>query len=773
VRLIGLLPRLVLVVAAGALLVTATVVGVAPRIWSTANAHEELPVVLPDFEALAQRTYVYDANGVEIALYELENSQPIDYDEIPRQVIDAFLMVEDKEFYRHNGINVRSLVRATLSNFASQAPQQGASTITMQVAKNDYLAGLERDGRYKLLQIHYARMLENKLSKEEILARYLNTVFFGNNAYGIQAAAETYFGKRAQELTFIESAFLAGLVRSPSGFDPINEPERSRARWIQVLDRLVDEEVLTEVEAEQVLDEFVLPVRVQSLPDRSFSRTYFTEALRDYLLNRSDILGDSYQERYNRLFRGGLRIHTTLDGNLQELAEQARNQLPDTPSQLINNFDASIVSLDSTSGAIRVMVGGRGFVPNEREVNMALSPRQTGSSIKMFILAAAVQAGAQQNDLLDGPEMCVLPNPGNEEEPFELNDGVGRGLTTLQEHTTASINCAYARLSQIVGLNRVVDTIYRMAESPYLYRDQPREERRPVEPFASLATGANELSPLDMASGVQALANEGLHHSPYYVEYIDNADGERLYTHLDPGSQVLDREAALASVEILKGPIYGGGTGRRAGFADGRPAFGKTGTQQDNTNAWFVGGTKQLSTAVWVGDPNRYTQMRGIPEFVAAGFGSNVQGGHFPAVIWNAYMEPAHAFAPPLDWEFVPPVRPNARLYLPGNECETRVVGSRVVGTEIVPQGFAPRAPVEPTTTTTTTTTTTPAPRPETPTPTQPPTPTPTAPPATVAVTVPIIESVEVGTTIAPDNLDPLAPLPSLPETAVLGPCVP
>lgn len=754
-----------LVVAAGALLVTATVIGVAPRIWSTANAHEELPVVLPDFEALAQRTYVYDANGTEIALYELENSQPIEFDEIPRQVIDAFLLVEDKEFFGHDGINVRSLVRATLSNFASEAPQQGASTITMQVAKNDFLAGLERDGRYKLLQIHYARMLENKLEKEDILARYLNTVFFGNNAYGIQAAAETYFGKSAQDLTFIESAFLAGLVRSPSGFDPINEPERSRARWIQVLDRLVGEEVLTEAEAEQVLEEFVLPVRVKSLPDRSFARTYFTEALREYLLNKSDILGETYQERYNKLFRGGLRIHTTLDANLQALAEQARNELPDTPSQLVNNFDASIVSLDSTSGAIRVMVGGRGFVPNEREVNMALSPRQTGSSIKMFILASAVQAGAQQNDLLDGPQQCVLPNPGNEEEPFELSDGVGRGLTTLQEHTTASINCAYARLSQIVGLNRVVDTIYRMAESPYLYRGQPREERRPVEPFASLATGANELSPLDMASGVQALANEGLHHRPYFVDYIDSADGERLYTHLDPGTQVLDRAAALASVEILKGPIYGGGTGRRAGFADGRPAFGKTGTQQDNTNAWFVGGTRQLSTAVWVGDPNRYTAMQGIPEFVAAGFGRNVQGGHFPAVIWNAYMEPAHIFSPPLDWEFVPPERPNARLFLPGNECETRVVGSRVVGTQIIPsgpgpQGFRPAAPDPP-----------PAPPEPEPEP-EPPAPgTTVPPPIRVTITAPVIETVEVGTTIAPDNLDPLAPLPSLPTTAVLGAC--
>ncbi len=194
-RFVAFIPRLLLIVAAGALLITATVVGVAPRVWSTANSHEELPVELPEFEALAQRTYIYDANGQEIGFYELENSQPIAFADIPPVVIDAFLTVEDKEFFNHDGINVRSLVRATLSNFASEAPQQGASTITMQVVKNDFLAGLERDGRYKLLQIHYARMLEKEKTKEEILARYLNTVFFGNNAYGIAAAAETYFGK--------------------------------------------------------------------------------------------------------------------------------------------------------------------------------------------------------------------------------------------------------------------------------------------------------------------------------------------------------------------------------------------------------------------------------------------------------------------------------------------------------------------------------------------------------------------------------------------------
>ena len=327
-RITGWLPRLFVIIAAGALLITAVVVAVAPRIWHVANAHDELPVVLPQFEGLAQRTYVYDVNGNEIAVYELENSQPIKYEDVPPQVVQAFLVVEDKEFFNHDGVNVRSLVRAALSNFASDSPQQGASTITMQVVKNDFLAGLERDGRYKLLQAHYARMLEKEITKEQILERYLNTVFFGNNAYGIQAAAETYFGKTAGELSFIESAFLAGLVRSPSGFDPINEPERSRARWLQVTDRLVAEEILTEGEQDVVLDTFAIPARVKTIPTRSNERTYFTEALRDYLLNKSTILGATFQDRYNQLFRGGLRIYTTLDSNLQILAEDAHDVLP-------------------------------------------------------------------------------------------------------------------------------------------------------------------------------------------------------------------------------------------------------------------------------------------------------------------------------------------------------------------------------------------------------------------------------------------------------------
>ncbi|HRE01503.1 MAG TPA: transglycosylase domain-containing protein, partial [Ilumatobacteraceae bacterium] len=316
-----------------------------------------------------------------IAIFEQENVQPFTLDQVPEVVVQAVLSVEDNEFYVHDGVNVRGMFRATLSNFSAGANQQGASTITQQVVKNEYLAGLPRDGRYKLLQVHYALMLEKEKTKDEILERYLNTIFFGNNAYGLAAAAEIYFGETVEQLTLPQGAFLAGLIRSPSGYDPFRRPERARARFEQVLDRLVATEMVTDDEATTLLETWPIPEIPQVVPGRSTVPTYFTVALQDYLLNVSDILGKDEQERRSRMVRGGLRIHTTLDPAMQAAAEAARDVLPDT----IQGFDAAIVSLDSTSGAIRVMVGGRGFKRNINEINMALRPRQTGSSIKLFI----------------------------------------------------------------------------------------------------------------------------------------------------------------------------------------------------------------------------------------------------------------------------------------------------------------------------------------------------------------------------------------------------
>ena len=773
--------RMLLVILAGALLVSSSTLAIAPRVWRVANAHQEVPISLPEFQSLAQRTYVYDIAGNEIGVFELENSQPVELSTVPAPVIQAFLSVEDNEFWSHHGVNVRSLFRATLSNFASDAPQQGASTITMQVAKNDFLAGLDRDGRYKALQIVYAMRLERELTKEQILERYLNTVYFGNNSYGIAAAAETYFGKRVEDLRFIEGAFLAGLVRSPVGYDPIMHPDRSRARFLQVLGRVAADGLITQAQADSFAEgpgAFVIPERTRSLPQRQVTRTYFTEAVRDYLLNRSNTLGNSYQERYNRLFRGGLRIHTTLDPYLQEQAEIARDILPDT----LEGFDAALISLDTSTAAVRAMVGGRGFIRGERELNLALAPSQTGSSVKIFVLAAAIYAGAEADDIIDGRRGCVLPNPGNLAEPtFTIDGGVEGGIFTLREHTARSINCAFARLSQIVGLNRVVDLTYKMSQSPYLYRGQSRTERRPIEPFASYATGANEMSTLDMAAGMQTIANRGQHHDPYYIEKIEDSEGRRIYTHLAAGTQVLPEGVADLTVNILKDALtVGTGRAELGRFAQQRPAAGKTGTQQDNTVATFVGSTPYLTTAVLVRDPARYTPMRNIPEFQADGV-PRVQGGTYPARIWGAFMEKAHLFEPVTDWNAPPPPRrPAAILYLPEVECvyvEVPVVrepedplgrdlGNRRPATTTTPDQSPGNGAgngtdngnddqTESTTTTSTTTTTTPT----------------TTTTTTTEPPPPQLSLAPSDTTISPDITDLRAPMPSAPLGALINPC--
>lgn len=772
VRAVTWICRLGLIALAAALLFGSVVVAVMPRVWGVANSWEGTPVELPALQPLARRTEVFDRENNLIAVFQRQNSQPVAFADIPQVVKDAFLQVEDQEFYTHNGVNARSLFRASLSNVASDAPQQGASTITMQVAKNEFLAGLERDFRYKVLQIHYAMMLENQFTKDDILERYLNTVFFGNNAYGVQAAAEVYFGKTAGQLTFTEAVFLAGLVRSPSGYDPIDNPERSRARFAQVVDGLVDNEFVAQPDADQMRT-FEVPARVLSLNDeRAMPRTYYTEALTDYLLNRSDMLGDTYDQRYAALYRGGLRIHTTLTPYLQTKAEEARDVLPDTPQ----GFDAAIVSLDTQTGAIVAMVGGSGFIPGESEVNMALAPRQTGSSIKLFILAAALQAGAEPDDVIDGRRPCVLPNPGQPDEPFEITDAVSSEPDTLRRMTERSINCAYARLSQIVGLNRMVSETYTMARSAYLYPEQPDTDREPLIPVASYATGANEMSALDMAAGAQTIAHEGVHNEPFYVDSIDRWNGENIYTHQDQGVQVLDRGVALTAVDVLKG-VLTNGTGRNWPL-DGIPAAGKTGTQDSNTNAWFVGFTRNLTTAVWIGDPDFYTPMENIPEFAGEN-AESVQGGRYPAQIWNTYMQPAHQFMTVSDWEAPPPAaRPPGRLYLPGNECLSYISGYEP-GFR-APAGYmapgAPAAPPEP-----------PGPGegepdappaatvpPTTAAPGEPAAPAGPQAPAAPPVTAPpqaVYTRVDGGTTIPPEVVDPNWPLNLAPLEYRVTPC--
>ena len=714
---------------AGAMFIAATVTAMSPRLWGILNAHTQIPPELTGFSGLAQRSYVFDETGMQVGVYQLENSQILNIDKIPVDVVAAILALEDNEFNRHKGVNLRSFTRAILSNTQSGA-KQGASTITMQVVKNEFLAGFERDGRYKVLQARYAAMLEKQVSKRTILERYLNTIYLGNNTYGLQAAAERYFGKSVSELTLLNGAFLAGLIQAPSTYDPISNPDSSRARYLEVLDRIVETGLLSHDERTEIGDKPEIPEALAKVENSNLERTYFTEFTKDYLLNRSDILGTTYQQRYNALFRGGLKIYTTLKLEAQSGAEQAvKNQLPENKA----GIQASLVSLDSKSGAIRAMVGGPGFKAGQSEVNLALRRRQTGSSIKFFILVAALQAGVQPDDLIDGILPCTLPNPENLDEPFEITKGVSQATAPLRTMTWLSINCAYAKLSQIVGLDRVVATMYRMASSDWL-----NKETYTIQPYASLATGANELSAMDMASGIQTLANSGVHREPYMIERIEDSKGTILYQNeASIVEQTLPTDVANNAVDVMRGVIEFG-TARRTPLADGRQAAGKTGTQDNNTNAWFVGFTPQFATAVWVGDPKGYTKMtsRNVPEFasVIAGRGG-VQGSMFPAMIWKSYMDDVHegfekiSFAKP-----PPPTRQPLRLYLPGVGCPAQVISGTIpVNTVALTKKEAKL------------TTTTVAPEGVEP---------------TVANTV-VISVLTPDTTIAPTNSNPFSPVPT------------
>ena len=392
----------------------------------------------------------------------------------------------------------------------------------------------------------------------------------------------------------------------------------------------------------------------------------FVDVLHDYLVNRSDILGDSVVEREQQLAAGGLRIHTTLDPDAQAAAVAAGDELPSNSA----GFDAAIVSLDTGTGAVRALVGAPGEDTNSGRVDMAVTPRRTGSAIRSFITAAAVEAGVLADDLIDTTLPCRFPSENPDVDGFEIINGVSGGIEPIRVVMARSLSCGVARLGHTVGLDTVIATTSQLAASVYLDPTGSDPDRPPLEPVPSFATGALELSALDMASGMQTIANEGVHHAPHFVTHIDDADGNRVYTHRSVGNRTLDATRSLETIDILEAAIGENSTGRRAALDGGRPAFGVTGTEMDHANAWFIGATPQLATAVWVGDPAANTPMRAIREFVEAGYGRDVQGGHFPALIWKAFNDIALAGTPPIDWAAPPmPTRPPARLVFPGAEC--------------------------------------------------------------------------------------------------------
>ena len=641
-RRISALIRLGLAVVLTSLVVAGTVVLIAPQAATVVTSGEwsHEPV---DLDETSVRSLVYDIDGQLMATWFKDNRAPIGLEQMPIEIREAILAIEDADFFAHEGINFKATTRALVENVDAGGISQGGSTITQQLIKNLVLTDdptIER----KLQEAALAVRLEDQMSKEDILEIYLNTVYFGSTAYGVKAAAEVYFGletanKSDAEAARIldegigwgEAALLASLISNPNANDPILNPITADYQRGIVLDRLAELGFITPEEAAEY-DASPLP-SVRHEPTLPSEDDFFVAEVRKLLLNDERYLGGGPESRLETLLGGGLRIYTTFDPEVQDMAENARDTVlrgedPNNP-KVSYDFTMSIASVDVNTGAVRAMVGGESF-DTESQFNLATQGlRQPGSSFKVFSLVAALRQGIQTNDSVNGQGPCRFDNPFSVKGYDEFsNFGNSRGsVGTIRGLTLASSNCGYVRIQQLAGLENVIETARLMGI-----------DTSEMKPFLSLTLGAFEVTPMAMASAYATLAANGVSRDPYFIERIENSKGDVIYNRLDDeranGTQVLTEQVACWATDVLAANVRGG-TGTRARLAE-QVAAGKTGTSEDFKNAWFVGYTPYISTAVWMGNPDsNNVEMRGVA-------GINVTGGSFPAQAWNAFNTAYH-----------------------------------------------------------------------------------------------------------------------------------
>jgi penicillin-binding protein 1A len=580
---------------------------------------------------LAQRSYVFAADGQLLAaLRDEENRQPIPLADIPPHVVNAILAVEDAGFWVHDGYDLRGMLRAFKANVDAGGISQGGSTITQQLVKLDLLDSdqtLER----KAQEVVLAARLERQMTKEEILDRYVNTVYFGNHAYGIQAAAETYFGVGAQQLDVGQAAMLAGIIRNPISYNPVRYPDRAERRRQIAIDRMVDAGWLSPAEAEYWHVVPTVPQYHEVLPK---ANDYFPSEVEQQLLHAPEFgaLGQTEAERRKAVYQGGLKVYTTFDPTAQAQAIAARDSiLPlqngvfpqagvDPETGLANVGSAAVVSVEPATGAVRTMVGGPGF--DAYKFNLATqNQRQVGSSFKTFVLTTIMEQGYSPDDIINGLGPCQFSDrtsPGGVYDAGNYADGSG-SVDTITSATTHSSNCAFVRLGLIAGGQNVADMAHRLGIYP---------DTELCAACKSLPLGVASIAPIEMASAYATLANDGVYNHPYLIDRIEDRNGQVIYAHTPAPEQRVAPQVARLVTSILEANVQGG-TGTAAQVR-GQQVAGKTGTTQDATDGWFVGYTPSLATAVWVGGlGHNFTIHLG---------GRDITGGSYPARIWGAFM---------------------------------------------------------------------------------------------------------------------------------------
>jgi penicillin-binding protein 1A len=585
-----------------------------------------------DADALPETTFLYAADGTLITrLHAGEDRVVVGAHRIPEVVRNAVVAIEDQRFYDHRGVDLRALLRAAYIDAARGEIVQGGSTITQQLVKNVYVGGEESVTR-KIREAYLAWQLEQKLTKEQILTRYLNTVYFGNGAYGIQAASETYFDKSPLDLTLTESALLAGMIAAPVTYDPVTHPSRAKWRRDRVLVRMRELGMIDQPSLERAIGSDV--VLHLSRDADEYEAPYFVDYFKEWFLSNPRF-GETPQERYDLLFEGGLQIVTSLDLHMQRAAERAVASVLTEPTDPY----AALTAIEPNTGYVRAMVGGRNYWNTDNtfaRVNLATggsTGRQAGSAFKPFALVAALEHGITRSQPLNGSSAHILLQTGEYWDPQNAEGG-GYGTISLESATVNSVNIAYANLLSVIGGGDSYDGAAATVEAAVRMgiRCCPRttEPNGALSAVPSAVLGVNEVSTLEMASAYGTLANLGRHVQPTPAITITGSDGELIYQSMPNADQVVEPSIASEAVDILKG-VVSSGTGTGANI--GRPQFGKTGTAQNASDAWFAGAVPQLATAVWVGFPQGQ-----IPMCCGNVRISTVYGGTWPASIWRAFM---------------------------------------------------------------------------------------------------------------------------------------
>jgi penicillin-binding protein 1A len=614
-----------LIVLAALVVVIAGIAAVAGGAFTGASAALSCDLSSLRPVTIGQNSFIYAADGSTLGAIPAErNRQPRSLDDIAHWVPEATVAIEDRRFYSHIGVDVSGVLRALVKNVEAGKIVEGGSTITQQLVRNLYI-GNEKSFSRKAKEACLALKLDNAWSKEKILETYLNQVYFGNHAYGVEAAAQTYFSKPSAKLTLVQAALLAGLPQAPSVFDPFNRPSEAVARRNDVLKAMRDS---GDIDEARYRDAIAKPLKLKrgELYTR-IREPYFFSYVRDLLIKEYGV---------STVRSGGLKVYTTIDPRYQNAAVRA---IKDTLNQPGDPASA-LVSINPDNGAIRAM---NAVAPQRKNLQFNLAAqgrRQAGSAFKTFVLTESIEEGINPSTTyLSAPfrwqpdptcSAAVDPNCVWDVSTFD-NSYIGR--TSIAAATLRSDNTVYARLTLDVGPENVADVAHRMGITTKL------------EPVASIGLGSNAVSVLEMASAYATLSAGGVYSEPMAIRKVILANGkedDEAGWGKAKRKRVFSDGVAYEVTKILEANVRGG-TGTGAYF--GRPAAGKTGTTDDFADAWFCGYTPDLATAVWVGYPNAQIEMRNV-------HGISVSGGSFPATIWRLFMQAALYGVPSSDFPF-------------------------------------------------------------------------------------------------------------------------